>query len=234
MEKTRILLVEDDQSIRDFLKITLEGNNYDLLMAKNGNEGLEILNHEVVHIILLDLGLPDIDGMELLEIIRKTSAVPIIIITARNHEKEKVTALDLGADDYITKPFGTQELLARIRSTMRRTDLYEDEKTTMFMIGDLKIDDEKRQIFMQEKDIHLTPIEYKLLLLLAKNSGRVLTHDYLMKIVWGPYVDERQSLRVNMANIRRKIEEDPAQPKYIKTEVGIGYRLIDGTDVHSM
>jgi two-component system KDP operon response regulator KdpE len=170
------------------------------------------------------------DGIEVLKSIREWSGIPIIVVSARGHEREKVEALDLGADDYITKPFGTSELLARIRTAVRHNrKMREDShlEGDKIIIGNLCIDYEKRIVKVEDKEVHLTPIEYKIIVLLSQNVGKVLTHDFIMKEIWGPYLNENQTLRVNMANIRRKIENNPAEPKYIVTEVGVGYRMVD-------
>ena len=176
--------------------------------------------------ILLDLGLPDIDGTEIIKQIRMTSKIPIIVISARGQDEEKVEALDLGADDFVTKPFSINELMARIRVAFRR-EIPDTVEKSVFEADDLKIDFEMRQVFVEGKEIHLTPIEYKILLLLVKNAGKVLTHKYLQNEIWG-YSEEKefQSLRVFMANIRKKIEKDTNHPKYIMTEVGVGYRFV--------
>lgn len=180
-------------------------------------------------LILLDLGLPDIDGMEVLKQVRSWSTTPVIIVSARGNETEKVLALDSGADDYITKPFGTSELLARIRTAIRhnRKDVSgTDGLNGLYKLGDLTIDYNKRRVLVDDADVHLTQIEYKIVTLLTKYSGRVLTYDFIINEIWGPYGSkDNQILRVNMANIRRKIEKNPAEPKYILTEVGVGYRM---------
>jgi len=179
-------------------------------------------------LILLDLGLPDIDGVEILKQFRAWSEIPIIIVSARGHEREKVEALDLGADDYVTKPFGTHELLARIRTALRHSKKADaGPPVSVFSIGDLRLDYERRTVSLTDKEIHLTPIEYKILVLLSRHAGRVLTHDFIIRQVWGPYANENQTLRVNMANIRRKLERNPAAPRYIITEVGVGYRMAE-------
>ena len=177
-------------------------------------------------IILLDLGLPDLDGCSVLQTIRSWNNTPVIVISARSDEQDKVNALDLGADDYITKPFGPAELMARIRTSLRHS--YTSHTQRLYRAKDLVIDFEKRKINLGEEEIHLTQIEYQLLTLLAENSGRVLTYRYIMNTIWGPFMDSNnQILRVNMANIRRKIEKNPAQPVYVFTEIGIGYRMLE-------
>ncbi|MDD6572985.1 MAG: response regulator transcription factor, partial [Thermoflexaceae bacterium] len=183
-------------------------------------------------VVILDLGLPDMDGMDILKNVREWSTMPVVVVSARDHEKDKVQALDLGADDYITKPFGTSELLARVRTAIRhtRTSCLNSEvvKTGSFTAGGLTIDYDKHRVYVDGKDAALTQNEFKLVALLGKFAGRVLTYDYIIKEIWGPNMkNDNQILRVNMANIRRKIEENPAQPKYIFTEVGVGYRMIE-------
>jgi len=228
--KLVILLVEDEIAISNFISTVLTHNNYAVLKAEKGKEALKITSSQCPDLILLDLGLPDMDGIEVLKTIREWSNIPIIVVSARGHEREKVEALDLGADDYITKPFGTSELLARIRTAVRHNQKVKEEahpETDKIIVGGLCIDYDKRIVKLDEKEVHLTPIEYKIIVLLSKNVGKVLTHDYIMKEIWGPYLNENQTLRVNMANIRRKIESNPAEPKYIVTEVGVGYRMMD-------
>lgn len=224
--KISVLLIEDDKSISSFVSTSLDGNGYKVTTATNGKEGLSLAASLCPDVVLLDLGLPDIDGMEVLRKIRSWSSVPVIIISARIKEQEKVMALDLGADDYITKPFGTAELMARIRTSLRHSHSIAPDH--IYRAQDLEINFEKRLIRLEGKDVHLTQIEYQLLTLLAENSGRVLTYSYIMNAIWGPYMDSNnQILRVNMANIRRKIEKNPAQPKYVFTEIGIGYRMLE-------
>ena len=228
--KLLILLVEDELAISNFISTVLTHNNYSVIRAEKGKEAIKLTSSQCPDLILLDLGLPDMDGIEVLKNIREWSSTPIIVVSARGHEREKVEALDLGADDYITKPFGTSELLARIRTAVRHNQkVMEDShpEPDKIVIGGLMIDYEKRIVKVEEKEIHLTPIEYRIIVLLSKNVGKVLTHDFIMKEIWGPYLNENQTLRVNMANIRRKIEANPAEPKYIVTEVGVGYRMVD-------
>lgn len=224
--RIKILIIEDDKSISSFITTSLEGNGYKATAALTGREGLSLAASFCPDVILLDLGLPDMDGLEILKQIRSWSGVPIIVISARTKEQEKVDALDLGADDYITKPFGTGELMARIRTSMRHRHSNTLEHT--YKALDLEIDFEKRLIRLKGNEVHLTQIEYQLLTLLAENSGRVLTYSFIMNAIWGPYMDNNnQILRVNMANIRRKIEKNPAQPQYVFTEIGIGYRMLE-------
>ena len=226
MEKT-ILLVEDDPAIIRLLKVALKTENYKVLIADRGIEGISRFLSEHPDLILLDLGLPDIDGMEVLSQIRTISKAPIIVVSARGGEKEKVSALDSGADDYVTKPFNVNELLARIRVCLRKAGLTEKENN-IFVSKDLKIDFDAYQAFINDEPIHFTPIEFRILKLLIDNKGKVLTHKYLQNEVWGyDSQDEYQSLRVYMAALRKKIEKDTSKPEYIITEVGVGYRFVD-------
>lgn len=226
--KQTILVIEDEKNIGNYIETIIISNGYKALRAMNGMSGLSMCTSHHPDLILLDLGLPDIDGMEVLQRIRGFSNVPIIVISARTQEKEKVEALDEGADDYITKPFGSEELLARIRTALRHSTQAEpvSSQTAVYRRDGLVIDFDKRLVTLQGEDIHLTQIEYKLVSILAKNAGKVLTYDYLLKEIWGPYADtDNQILRVNMANIRRKLEKNPAEPHYIFTEIGVGYRM---------
>jgi two-component system KDP operon response regulator KdpE len=198
-----------------------------VIKANTGKEAILMVTSFVPDLVLLDLGLPDMDGLEVMSSIRQWSRIPIIVVSARSNEKEKVKALDLGADDYITKPFGTSELLARVRTALRhkRGAMNDNQDTERIDIGSFRIDFGKHLVTIEGSEIHLTPIEYKIVALLAKNRGKVVTLDYLSKEIWGPYTFENNALRVNMANIRRKIEKNPAEPHYILTEVGVGYRM---------
>ncbi len=226
--KQLILIVEDEKGISNFMSSILESNDYQVVKCTSGMEAISVTANRSPDLILLDLGLPDMDGMETLIKIREWSQIPIIVVTARGKETEKVKALDLGADDYITKPFGTLELLARIRTAIRHKQKgYNPLETDKICIGDLVLDIIKRKVFMKEEVIHFTPIEYKILVILMQNAGKVLTLDFISKEIWGPYTKEHNALRVNMANIRRKIEANPAEPKYIHTEVGVGYWIVD-------
>lgn len=227
--KPLILIIEDDEGICNFISAILNSNNYSSVTTGKGNEAISLAASHVPDLILLDLGLPDMDGAEVLKEIRKWSNIPVIIVSARGHEREKAEALDLGADDYITKPFGTLELLARIRTAIRHSRKNTDGNLSEnnFITGGLEIDYNKRLVCVAKKEVHLTPIEYKIVVLLSNNAGRVLTHDYIIKKIWGPYSNENQALRVNMANIRRKIEINSAEPKYILTEIGVGYRMTE-------
>lgn len=227
MSDKKILIIEDDRSIQNFLRLSLKSKNYEPIISENGLTGISLFMSNNPGLVLLDLGLPDIDGTEVLKHIRTSSDIPIIIISARGQEREKVQALDMGADDYITKPFNIEELLARIRVAMRRYNPTES-KSSEFVLDTLRIDYEKRRIYVKDEEIHLTPIEYKMLLSLVQNCGKVMTHRAIQHEVWGyPTSDDYQSLRVFMANIRRKIETDTSNPRYIMTEVGVGYRFAD-------
>lgn len=233
--KPLVMIVEDEEGICNFISAILASNEYNVIRTKKGREAISMAASFCPDLILLDLGLPDIDGVEVLKTIRQWSGIPIVVVSARGFEREKVEALDLGADDYITKPFGTSELLARIRTALRHNlkntaeNLCAAEKIT---VGELEINYSKRFVSISGKEIHLTPIEYKIIVLLSKYIGKVLTHDFIIKEIWGPYSNETyeseiQALRVNMANIRRKLEVNPAEPKYIVTEVGVGYRMVE-------
>lgn len=224
-----ILLVEDEVVISNFISTILCSNDYNVIKAESGKDAISLLTSKGPDLILLDLGLPDMDGVEVLKMIRAWNDTPIIVVSARDNEREKVEALDLGADDYITKPFGTDELLARIRTALRYNNFNKSDNIDAkdFTLGELNINFSKRIIKLKDKEIHLTPIEYKIITLLAKNVGKVLTQEYIIKEIWGPFKNESQALRVNMANIRRKIETNPAEPVYIITEIGVGYRMVD-------
>lgn len=226
-----VLIVEDEKNIGNYIETILMSNGYKTLRAMNGLSGLSMCTSHHPDLILLDLGLPDIDGMDVLARIRGFSSIPVIVISARTQEKEKVAALDAGADDYITKPFGSGELLARIRTAMRHSNQSGgmQSQEQVYSCDGLVIDLEKRLATLEGEEVHLTQIEYKLVSLLAKNAGKVLTYDFILKEIWGPYADtDNQILRVNMANIRRKIEKNPAEPHYIYTEIGVGYRMKEG------
>lgn len=224
------MIVEDDEKIRGFIAAVLTSNEYRIVIAETGAEAVTMASSHCPDLILLDLGLPDMDGIEVLKTIRKWTGLPIIIVSARGHENEKVEALDLGADDYITKPFGSSELLARIRTGLRHTQAVAggaQDGDARLKLGDLEIDYTRRIVTVDGAEIHLTPIEYKIIVLLSRHLGKVLTYDAVMREVWGPYASERQALRVNMANIRRKLEANPGEPKHIVTEVGVGYRMLE-------
>ncbi len=227
--KTTVLIIEDEATIRNFMTAALVGSGYKVLTARDGQQGLVMTSSYRPDIILLDLGLPDMDGMKIIKSVREWSLVPIIVVSARGMESDKVMALDAGADDYVTKPFGTSELLARMRSALRHWQTRRDanmETLGIFRIGDLMIDFDKRRVTVRGEEVHLTQNEYKIVAILSKYAGKVMTYDYIIKEIWGPYArGDNQILRVNMANIRRKIEDNPADPRYIITEVGVGYRM---------
>lgn len=230
MNKYRILIVEDEKNIRSFMQTILTSNNYDVLTANTGEEGMMLLSSGCPDLVLLDLGLPDTDGQTFIAAVRKWSQVPIIVVSARTHERDKVLSLDLGADDYVTKPFGTSELLARVRTALRHTSQRsERQQRGNYACGGLKVDWEKRRVVLDGRDIHLTQNEYKIVALLAQYAGKVLTYDQIIQHVWGPNAaGDNRILRVNMANIRRKLEQNPAEPRYIFTEIGVGYRMAEG------
>lgn len=230
MNKPLILVVEDDAAVRNLITTTLETHQYRFQAASTGEAAiLEAVSHNP-DVILLDLGLPDMDGIKVIEKIRSWSGTPIIVISARSEDTDKIDALDAGADDYLTKPFSVEELLARLRVTFRRLNSVGDggsASNAIFTNGELKIDYAAGCVYMKDKELHLTPIEYKLLCLLAKNVGKVLTHTYITKEIWGSAWDnDVASLRVFMATLRKKIEPDPANPKYVQTHVGVGYRML--------
>ncbi|SHN80315.1 response regulator [Desulfitobacterium chlororespirans] len=228
--KPLLLIVEDDEKISNFIAATLTANDYKVIRAAKGKDAISLTSSYGPDLILLDLGLPDLDGTEVLKSLRQWTGIPIVVVSARGNEQEKVEALDLGADDYITKPFGTLELLARIRTAIRHSQknlMMSPGEQEKIAVGHLEIDYQKRRILLDGQEVHFTPIEYKIMVLLARNMGKVLTHDFIMKEVWGPYTNEIQALRVNMANIRRKIEQNPGEPRYIVTEVGVGYRMME-------
>lgn len=230
LNNSKILVVEDERVISTFITAILSSNGYSVLHAATGAEAVSMIVSHMPDLMLLDLGLPDTDGLTVLKEIREWSELPIIVVSARQEEREKVEALDAGANDYVTKPFGNSELLARIRTALRQQAKQSGvggADAGVFKVGDLRIDYVKRMVSVMGEPVHLTPIEYKLLVLLSKYAGRVLTHDFLIREAWGPYAGDSQILRVNMANIRRKIEATPADPKYILTEVGVGYRMVD-------
>jgi two-component system, OmpR family, KDP operon response regulator KdpE len=222
-----VILIEDEQGIRRFLRVTLSNHGYRVTEAATAEEGLDKIAVERPDLILLDLGLPDQDGLALIKGIREWSKTPIVVLSARDTEKSKVEALDLGADDYLTKPFSADELLARLRVALRHALQAGGTAPPTFAVGDLRVDLSHRLVFVAEKEIHLTPIEYTLLATLVKHAGKVLTHRQLLNAAWGPeYGYEAHYLRVYMAQLRRKLEADPANPRYLRTETGVGYRLL--------
>lgn len=228
--KDKILIIEDERSISSFIGAILSANGYDVLYADSGKEALSMISSHCPNLIILDLGLPDMDGLQIIRTVREWSHLPIVVVSARTYEKDKVAALDLGADDYITKPFGTDELLARIRTAIRHTRTQNTNpsvaKSGKFHAGGMTIDYDKHHVYIDGENVHLTQNEYRIVALLGRYAGKVLTYDYLLRELWGPASrGDNQILRVNMANIRRKIEKNPGQPEYIFTEVGVGYRM---------
>jgi two-component system KDP operon response regulator KdpE len=222
-----IVVIEDDPAIRLFLRTSLSAHNFKVFEADRGQQGIVEAGVRKPDLIILDLGLPDMDGVEVIKKIRAWSAMPIIILSARSSEQHKIDALDAGADDYLTKPFGLGELLARIRVALRHSvSNPEQVENGVFVTGELKVDLLKRQVFVGDNEVHLTPIQYRLLALLIKNAGKVLTHQYMLKEVWGPsYKDNSHYLRIYMSQLRQKLETDPTQPQYLLTDSGVGYRL---------
>lgn len=230
--RDKILIVEDEKSILGFIKAILKSNGYDVITAGSGGEAFSMISSHCPDLILLDLGLPDMDGMRIIEDVRQWTQLPIIVVSARNYERDKVEALDKGADDFITKPLSAPELLARVRVAIRHTRLGgagDGTASSRFTAGGMVIDYDKHQVLVDGKNVHLTQNEFKIVSLLGKCAGKVLTYDFIMKELWGPQMRQsNQILRVNMANIRRKIEKNPAEPEYIFTEVGVGYRMVEG------
>ena len=223
-----ILIVEDDNHIKNLISTTLKVNKYNYLVATSGNEAIMLAVSHKPDIILLDLGLPDMDGVEIIKNVREWSNIPIIVISARSEDTDKIDALDFGADDYITKPFSVEELLARIRVATRRLNSMNEKQTeSIFKNGDLTIDYSAGCVYLYDKELHLTPIEYKLLCLLSKNVGKVLTHTYITMEIWGTtWESDVASLRVFMTTLRKKIEQDSVESKYIQTHIGVGYRML--------
>jgi two-component system KDP operon response regulator KdpE len=222
-----VLLVEDEPQIRRFLRAALDSHGFRLIEAATGEEGLAAATTRQPEIIILDLGLPDMDGLEIIRRVREWSAIPIIVLSARGQERDKITALDAGADDYVAKPFGVGELLARMRVALRHAARGTDEPgESRFSVGDLQVDLAQRQVTLAGQPVHLTPIEYRLLTTLVRHAGKLLTHRQLLNEVWGPnYTEQAHYLRVYTAQLRRKLEADPARPRYVLTEPGVGYRL---------
>ena len=229
--KSSIILIEDEKNICNFMATTLTAQGYKVSTAPNAGTGLSLITAGCPDLILLDLGLPDKDGIDVIREIRKWASIPIIVISARTQEQEKVLALDTGADDYMTKPFGPSELLARIRTALRHSNRLNTGSLLSqrpYQAEGLVIDFDKHLVTLHDAEIHLTQVEFKIVSLLAQNSGRVMTYDSIISNVWGPYADDNNRiLRVNMANIRRKLEKNPAEPHYIFTEIGIGYRMLE-------
>lgn len=230
MNKILVLVVEDDVSVRNLITTTLQTHNYKYLTAPNGSTAIMEASSHNPDIILLDLGLPDMDGVEVIRKVRTWSNVPIIVISARSEDTDKIDALDAGADDYLTKPFSVEELLARIRVTQRRLALMQTENNSdnaVFTNGELRIDYAAGCAYLKDEELHLTPIEYKLLCLLAQNIGKVLTHTFITQKIWGSsWENDIASLRVFMATLRKKLESTPDSPQYIQTHIGVGYRMM--------
>lgn len=225
-QEVTVLVIEDEPEIRRFLRTMLPAQGFRLLEATTGGEGLTEAKARTPDLILLDLGLPDLDGTEVIRQVREWTTTPIIVLSARDQEQMKVEALDKGADDYVTKPFGIHELLARMRTALRHVARVTDAGDSVFSVEGFRIDLGRRQVFVAGKEIHLTPIEYKLLTALVRHAGKVLTHRQLLKEVWGPlHVEESHYLRVYMRQLRNKVETNPAHPRYLVTELGVGYRL---------
>ncbi|NTU83413.1 MAG: response regulator [Chloroflexales bacterium] len=223
-----VLVIEDEQQIRRFLRTSLADHGYALLEASTGHDGITQAAQLQPDCVILDLGLPDMDGLEVLRQIRSWSSVPVVVLTARGQEQEKIALLDAGADDYLTKPFGVGELMSRMRVVMRRTAGAAAGEQPVITVGDLRVDLARRQVFRGDEEVHLTPIEYRLLAMLVKNAGRVVTQRQLLQEVWGPeYTDAPHYLRVYMQHLRHKLEVDPTRPRYLLTEPGVGYRLRD-------
>lgn len=231
MNNHLILVIEDDNAIKNLISTTLKSKEYKFHTAKNGKQALDDIISSNPDVILLDLGLPDMDGLDIIKKVRGWSNVPIIVVSARSEDKDKIEALDAGADDYLTKPFSVDELLARLRVAFRRID-YQNQnnarkETPVFINGELKIDYESGCVYIGEQEVHLTPNEYKLICILSRNVGKVLTHKYILNEIWGSAFDsDVASLRVYMATLRKKIEKDTEHPEYIQTHIGVGYRML--------
>lgn len=229
MNKPLILVVEDDKAVQKLITTTLETQNYQYHTAGTGEGSILEAVSRQPDIMILDLGLPDMDGVDIIKKVRAWSNMPIIVVSARSEDRDKIGALDAGADDYLTKPFSVDELLARLRVSLRRVR-YDSEKlqkgTTIFVNGNLKIDYAAGCVWLDDEEVHLTPMEYRLLCLLAKNAGKVLTHNFIIHEIWGNYSSDIPALRVFMATLRKKIEKDPSHPKYIQTHIGVGYRML--------
>ena len=230
MNKASILVVEDDAPVRNLITTTLKTHEYRYLTATTGETAIMEASCHNPDIILLDLGLPDMDGVEVIQRIRTWSNLPIIVISARSEDSDKIAALDAGADDYLTKPFSVEKLLARLRATQRRLSVVQNEYLTVdsvFTNGELRVDYAAGCAYLGEEELHLTPIEYKLLCLLSKNVGKVLTHTFITQKIWGSSWDnDIASLRVFMATLRKKLENRPDSPQYIQTHIGVGYRMV--------
>ncbi|MBQ8161805.1 MAG: response regulator transcription factor [Clostridia bacterium] len=235
--RRKILIIEDDPGISNFLKTTVSAADYDAIVTGRGQTALQMISSHCPDCILLDLGLPDMDGGEIIRSVRSWTQTPIIVISARSMEEDKAAALDDGADDYVTKPFGTVELLARIRTALRHTrttaESSEIGMTGSYRVGSLEIDYRKMRVCLDGQDVHLTPNEFRIVALLGRHAGRVMTYKAMLRELWGPSASmDNKILRVHMASIRRKIEPDPNEPRYIFTEVGVGYRMAEGEEAN--
>lgn len=227
MKTSRILIIEDENQIRRFVRIALEAENFDIIEADSGTRGLIEASTKQPDLVIIDLGLPDLEGKEVIRQIRGWSEMPIVVLSARDREEEKVAALNIGADDYLTKPFGMPELVARVRAHLRRCQSNENQGDPIAHFGDVIVDLAAHTVTRADTEIHLTPIEYRLLLTLINARGRVITHNQLMLAVWGPNYSERSHyLRIYMGHLRQKLERNPAQPEFLLTELGVGYRLV--------
>jgi two-component system KDP operon response regulator KdpE len=229
MSKHTVLVIEDELPLRRFLRVMLETQDYRVLEAANAAKGLEMVATERPDLLILDLGLPDSHGVEVIKSVRQWSNMPIIVVSARGKEYEKTSALDEGADDYLTKPFGVGELLARMRVAIRHlTRSNQPASEPIFVVGGLRVDLSRREVFVDDKTVHLTPHEFRLLSLLIKHAGRVVTHRQLLQEIWGPDLEQQTHyLRVYVNQLRQKLERDPSRPRYLITETGVGYRLMD-------
>lgn len=228
--ETLVLVVEDEPQMRKFIRASLSSHGYRVVEAERTSDAVSLLTSHNPAIMLLDLGLPDGDGVELTRQLREWTRVPIVVLSARGREDDKISALDAGADDYLTKPFAVNELLARMRVALRhaQASAMTGPASQMLVFGDVRIDLVRREVFRNDEELHLTPIEYKLLLMMAQNAGKVLTHRQILKEIWGPsYANQTHYVRVHMAELRKKIEAEPARPKLLATEPGVGYRLRD-------
>ena len=233
--RNKIMIIEDDPGISNFLKTTVSAAGYDAIVTGNGKTAMQMISSHCPDCVLLDLGLPDMDGGEIINSMRSWTRTPIVVISARNMDEDKAAALDNGADDYITKPFGAVELLARIRTALRHTwttaENSEIGLKDVYHVGSLAVDLKKMRVLLDGKDVHLTPNEFRIVALLARHAGRVMTYKSMLRELWGPAAStDNKILRVHMASIRRKIEPDPNEPKYIFTEIGVGYRMADSDE----
>ena len=231
MSDILILLVEDERRVRNFIRATLVSQQYRYLETASGEEAISLVETHTPDLVLLDLGLPDMDGIEVIKKLRRGSTIPIVVLSARGQESDKTTALDLGADDYLVKPFGAGELLARIRVALRHTAFVRHSLAngqTCFHLGELMVDLENRRVSRDSDEVAVTPTEFKLLSVMARHPGKILTYSYLVKEIWGPFAgNDAQTVRVHMASLRRKLEQDPSSPTIFLTEVGIGYRMAE-------